>query len=87
MNGTKPEKSVHIVDKEKARAINRKVSKKLFGKRNQDEWGFLPKFYIDGIKLVWNIVLIPVVLVVAVLEGIRAGFIAGMQKALTLYRM
>lgn len=87
MNG---EKAVHIVDRkaQKARAINRKVSKKVFGKqRSLDEWRFVPPSYIYGLKLVWNVVLIPVVLVAAVLEGIRAGFIAGMQKALALYRM
>lgn len=83
MNG-KPEKAVHIVSKEKAARVNRKVNRAFQKKR--DEWSFVPSFYIDGLKMVGNVLFIPVVLVVAVLEGIRAGFIAGMQKALTLYR-
>jgi hypothetical protein len=88
MNG-KPDKAVHIVDKEKekTRAINRRISKKVFGKRGREEWGFVPKFYIDGFKMISNVLLIPVVLAAAILEGIRAGFIAALQKALALYRM
>lgn len=76
---------VHIVDrqKEKARAVNKKVNKKF---QKHDEWSFVPDFYVDGLKMISNVLLIPIVLVAAILEGIRAGFIAGMQKALALYR-
>jgi hypothetical protein len=85
MNG-KSEKAVHIVDKAaKTKAVNKKVNK-VFKRNTASEWSFVPSFYIDGLKMIGNVLFIPVVLIVAVLEGIRAGFIAGMQKALTLYR-
>lgn len=84
MNG-EAKKTVHIVDKAKAAKVNKKVNK-VFNKRNQDEWDFIPKFYIDGAKLVGSIFFIPIVLVVAILEGVKAGFVAGMQKALAMYR-
>jgi hypothetical protein len=80
MNG-KPAEKVHIV--EKTRAVNKKVNKKF---QKKDDWGFVPSFYIDGLRMLWNVLLIPVVLIAAVLEGIRAGFVAGMSKALSLYK-
>jgi ABC-type uncharacterized transport system involved in gliding motility auxiliary subunit len=87
MNGN-AKKAVHVVDgiiekKNKAKRINKQLSRKL---NHADDWGFVPSSYLVFLKMVWNIVLIPVVLVVAVLEAVRAGFIAGMQKALAMYR-
>lgn len=85
MNG-KPEKAVHIVDRkaEKIKEVNRKVNR-VFQKK-QDDWSFVPKAYIDGMRLFGSILMIPIVIVAAILEGVKAGFIAGLQKALTLYR-
>lgn len=91
MNG-KPEKSVHIVDKkaEKTAKINKRVTKQVYGKNNaavmQNEWDFIPRFYVDGLKLIGRVLYIPVVLAAAVLEGVRCGFISGLQKALAMYR-
>lgn len=82
MNG-KAAAKIQMVDKEKVKRVNKQVNKRF---RRQDEWSFVPKFYIDGLKLVGSILLIPVVLCVALLEGVKAGFTAGLSKALTMYR-
>jgi len=43
---------------------------------------------MNRIKFVYKILpVILLVLIAAALEGVRAGFIAGLQKALSLYRM
>jgi hypothetical protein len=65
----------------KADRINRKISKGL-----NSEWGFIPTPYTNFIKLVGNVLLIPVAIFMGLLEGIRAGFIAGMEKTLQLYK-
>ena len=82
MNG-KPQEKLRVVEKEKAAKVNRQINKK-FQKR--DEWSFVPAFYLDFIKLTGKILFIPVILIMAVMEGVRAGFIAGAQKALSMYR-
>ena len=91
MNGETKKNPVHIVDPKAAKAnkVNRKVTKKVFGKNNQaiSDWNFIPHFYIDFGKLTGNILYIPVVLIIAILEGIRCGFIRGMEKALEMYRV
>ena len=81
------EKAVHIVDrqKEKSKAVNKKVNKAF--QKKQDEWNFIPVFYIDFMKLLGNLFYIPVVLVIAMMEGVRAGFIRGMEKALAMYKV
>ena len=87
MNG-KPEKSVHIVDKAvKAKEVNKKVTEQVFRKNNQiSEWDFIPRLYLDALKGIGSILLIPMVLIVATLEGIRTGVIRGLEKALAMYQ-
>jgi len=76
-------KKVHIIDKEKTKAVIKKVNRNF---QKKDEWSFMPVIYLDFIKLSGKILFIPVVLIMAVMEGIRAGIIAGAQKTLLLYR-
>ena len=75
----------------RAKKVNREISKKVFGKNNralgESDWDFIPRFIIDFLHLVSNILYIPVVLIIAILEGIRCGFIRGMEKALAMYRV
>lgn len=82
MNGAKAEK-VHIVSKEKTKAVNKKVNKKF---QKKDDWSFVPAFYVEALKMLFYIMLVPVVLIAGVLEGVRAGVIAGLSKALSLYK-
>jgi hypothetical protein len=65
----------------KAKRINKKISKSL----NQ-EWSFVPSIYTDFLRLVGNVLLIPVALVIGLLEGIHAGVIKGLEKTLSTYR-
>lgn len=87
MNG-KPEKAVHIVDRkaEKVKRVNRIVNRKFKRRTQPSEWDFIPEGFIDFVKASGRVFYIFAVLIMGVLEGIRAGFIAGMQKALAMYR-
>jgi hypothetical protein len=83
MNG-KTAKAVHIVDRkaEKVKTVNKQVNRRF----QKSEWSFVPPAYIAFIKALGKVFYIPVVLVMAAMEGIRAGFIAAAEKTLKLYR-
>ncbi len=93
MQTAKAERAVHVVDekakREKAAKVNRKVTKKVFGKKDSAyaDFSFVPENYIEFLKLVGSVLFIPIVLVFSILEGVKAGFRAGCQKALTMYRI
>ena len=89
MNG-KPEKAVRLVDRkaEKVREVN-KVINRTFQKRTSgpkaSEWSFVPEGYVEFVRLCGHVLFIPVVLIMAVLEGIRAGFVGALDKARQFY--
>jgi hypothetical protein len=74
-----------LVDKKavKVKSSLREVNQKF---QKQSDWSFVPGTYIEFIKLCGSLLFIPVALLMGIMEGIRAGFIAGLQKTLALYK-
>jgi len=81
MNG---KAAVKLVDRkaEKVKAVNRTVNKKF----RKQEWDFVPSEYVAFVKALGRVLYIPIALTMAILEGLRAGFVAGLEQALSLMR-
>jgi hypothetical protein len=69
-------------DKLKAK-INAKVSKKL----NRDtELSLLPQSYVNFFSSIGSVIFIPLIIVAAVMAGIKAGFVETLRVGLKLSR-
>ena len=78
--------AVKLVDKaEKEKKVSKVVNRK-YQRSQKSDWSFAPSLYVDFLKLLGNILILPVVLIMASMEGIKAGVVAALEKALKMYR-
>jgi len=87
MNGKENIRAVAPVPEGQRDKLKKKINAKVSKKLNRDmELSLLPQSYINFFSSIGSVVFIPVIIIAAILAGIKAGFVETLRVGLKLSR-